>query len=398
MPSKPLSLGDLVAEQQDEQNNPFAQKAETSTDSDWEQWAESQAKQKIEADWNEGAESVEKVAADPLDAVRLMYEDALDDYRSMLDRLRTVKFATLDAREAKRLDEERDRLHDRVKLLGQQLGKTEKAVFADILLCDRDLSDYELPEFKLLGRKEFLESQYIDSLNLDPLDVPEPYVGVETDDLGKEYQTVDDLMPDEVGIIFARNVSKCISLPGENDRRFAPLNMDDRTSKESVRRAVRFAADNGYKLLRYNTGCHNYSEHVFAIVVDQENLNLATDQIKRSRSEYGIRQEDMTTDVLEKDWQEHQKEVDFDIKSYYIQYPPELGHILYNQVWRKLNDPDYRTTDEMEMIEVEKALKANGYKLKDGKAFKVIDKAKERRGAERERSEEEKISGNFRRR
>lgn len=398
MPTEPLTSGDLMAAQQNVKSDP--------TLNDWIAEHQEQmsnpfgvaAERELDPILEHGVASEDKDAVDPSAEVGEMYRWALQDYRSMVERLRNVKFATLNAREAKRLDDERSRLHDRVKILGRQIGKTEKMVFADILGCERDLSDYGLPEFKLIGKAEVDRSNFLDSINLDPMDEPEPDVSVGIDDRGNEYRSVDNLRPDEVGMVFARIVGSCISLPGENDRRFAPLSMDDRTSKEAVRRAKLFAADNGYRLLRYSTGCHNYSETVYAIVINRDSLNLATDQIKRSRNEYGIREADIPSDALEKDWQEHQSEVDRDLRHYYSQYPLEVGRTLYGQKWRKLNDPGYVATDEMESDEVKKVLKANGYKLKEGKISKVIDKAKERRDAERERSEEGRMSGDFRRR
>jgi len=332
-----------------------------------------------------------------------MYAAALRDYRTLIHNFRAIDFATLSAAEALRWDTQRSRLHNRLKLLGRQIGKTEKTVFAEILGCDRDLSEYGLPEFGLIGREDLAENRFFEQ-------GPGDYTGhigqseMEAESSagnsvrGKGYREVNDLRPGEIGLVFVRQVSKAVKLPNPDviTTRGNLMEMDGPTTREAIRRAKRFAAENGYMLLRYNTFAHEYTEDIYAIVVDEDSLNLATDQIKRMRNEYGIREEDMPREVIDMDWREHQTRIDLELEDRFGRLPAEVGRMLYDHEWRRVNDPNYLLSDTEVRQELQRVLRSNNFKLVDGKVVRVSRRAKDRR--EQERSVAEESKGLFRRR
>jgi hypothetical protein len=324
-----------------------------------------------------------------------MYYDALNDYRAFVRNFRQKDFSSLTADQALRLDTQRNRLHDRAKLLGRQLGKTEKTVFAEILAMDQDLAEYGLPEFGLITRDNLNEKRQLDILpagecleQKNPVE-PEDF-SVKKDSEGREYREVGDLQPEEVGLVFARHVERAVRLPDRSviTTRGNLMDMADRTTREAIRRAKRFAAEQGRKLLHYHVFTHEYVEDVYAVVADQVSLDSVADQIKRSRGEYGIREEDMPSEVIEADWREYQSRIDFELERRFGMLPAGVGELLYSNVWRSINDPNYRSKQSDIEKELERILKSNNFKLVDGQAVRIIRKAKERREAERDKHDE----------
>ncbi|MFZ6014774.1 MAG: hypothetical protein ACOYUZ_00245 [Patescibacteria group bacterium] len=330
------------------------------------------------------------------ETINSLYWTAHKKYRDAIKELQKFNLKDITAHKLTLIDRERNFLHNQMKELGGLLGKTESEVFADLYNLTEDLTEYQLPEFKIYSRNSFDDMYANDSLE-EFFSDERAQIGqntwiepdVQKDDRGNEFELVDDLAKDEFGIIFERKISAAVKPPDPNliSTRGSLVDMDRLGTDERIRRAKRFAADYGLKLLKYYAFSHEYTETVYAIVADKDSLGKIIDAIKRSRSEYGIRISDMDQKILELDWQEYQKKVQERLNDLGL---GPFARMLYDHVWKRINEPGYHITTEEIISEIEK----QGYEIRDGRIKKIHEsnephrrkglKAKERRGLERE--------------
>ncbi len=335
------------------------------------------------------------------DKIEDIYYDALTQYQNGVKALRNFDLKKVGDSKITAIDNERKRLHDQIKQLGQLLGKSEQEVYAEIIILNHDLKEYELPEFKLISRDELNEARMeehfheIASQNTDLSEDEESYTAdweevADINDEGKELTTVFDLKKGEFGIIFERHVSKAVRTPNPEiiTTRGTLVDMDTHGTQERIRRAKRFAADQGLKLLHYGSFAHEYTEDTFAVVVNEESLGKAVDAIKRSRSEYGIRLTDMDQVIIEKDWEEYKKAIDEQLNNR-IELGP-FAQMIYEHEWKQAHEPGYRGTD----LDIIKEIQKQGYELRGTSIVRSGEQTehltrKQRRKQEREQQMED---------
>ncbi|GEM_PF-6713095 len=85
------------------------------------------------------------------------YQDLLDDYRSKLSELRKAERRREDATFIRFIDAERDAVHRELRKVGALLGKSAEEIALDLLVSEKDLSEYNLSEFKILHTKNALD-------------------------------------------------------------------------------------------------------------------------------------------------------------------------------------------------------------------------------------------------
>ncbi len=336
------------------------------------------------------------------DEIEELYWTAQRRYREALKELHKLSHKDLPRHKFALIDKERNRLHKQIIKLGGMLGKTEREIFADLFKLTDSLAEYKLPEFKIISRDTFTELRLFDdteelldqqSSNMNKGHKNEP--NTEKNDQGNEYQVVRDLAKDEFGVLFEREISAAVKIPDPAiiKTRGMLVEMDRLGTKERIRRAKRFAADHGFKLLKHVSFAHEYTERVYGIVADKASINKLVNLIRENREEYGIRISDMDENIIESDWQNYQNSVRERLRKMHGLGP--FAQILYEHEWKRINEPGYNVSEG----EIISEITGQGYGISDGEITKTTKnpelkqkkgmKAKDRRKLERARSKQD---------
>jgi len=78
------------------------------------------------------------------------YDDLISQYQSKMQELRVAEKRRRDQNVILFLDKERNAIHNKLRKLGLSIGKSSQDIMLDILASEGDLSEYQLPEFKVL--------------------------------------------------------------------------------------------------------------------------------------------------------------------------------------------------------------------------------------------------------
>ncbi|PIR76807.1 MAG: hypothetical protein COU32_00140 [Candidatus Magasanikbacteria bacterium CG10_big_fil_rev_8_21_14_0_10_42_10] len=78
------------------------------------------------------------------------YDDLISQYQIKLQELRVAERRRRDQSIILFLDKERNAIHNKLRKLGLSIGKSSQDIMLDILASEGDLSEYQLPEFKVL--------------------------------------------------------------------------------------------------------------------------------------------------------------------------------------------------------------------------------------------------------
>jgi hypothetical protein len=336
--------------------------------------------------------------------IKYAYYDGIKAYREGMLALRDFDPKTVSLEKIHQIDRERNNLHSQIKRLGNFLGITDKEIFAELMLTQETLEKYQLPEFHLVSRDDLTIARSDDRLNsmmgYEPDEFEEAdYQLTDEDDHGNQYATANDLKKGEFGILFERSVRCAVRSPNPDifTTRGNLLPMIDRGSEERIRRAKRFAADHGFKLLHYSEFMHEYTEDIIAIVVDEDTFQRAVNLLEQNRNEYGIRLNDMDPEIVERDWQESQTYIEKKLAELSGQLGPFV-HVIYDNAWNKTHTPNYRDQEQAIIESIEK----QGYTF-DGDSIKKKEnfaehvsrkglKSKERRQLERQNNEDDPAS------
>lgn len=239
-----------------------------------------------------------------------------------------------------------NKLHNQLKELGHALHKSEKEVFADILDRSKNLDNYELPEFTIISRENLnlnrlysLEDE--EEQDLDP---------VEHEYYGEKHEAfVHDLKKGEVAILFAKKISAAVREPDNNimTTRGNLVSMQTKGEKERFRRAIRLARKLNAKILDYYEFAHEYTERIIGIVVDQDSIESVAQMIRQNREEFGIREEDMPSEIIEREWADYQAAIDLKLKGHSLS--EESARIIFDDQWRRIHEPDYEPSSAHEL-------------------------------------------------
>jgi hypothetical protein len=85
------------------------------------------------------------------------YSLKIEDYKRKLQEVRRAEKVMEDPGFIKFLDKERDDIHQELRELAPLIGKGPQDIIVDILVSDRDLSTYNLPEFKIMRTAHALD-------------------------------------------------------------------------------------------------------------------------------------------------------------------------------------------------------------------------------------------------
>jgi len=94
-----------------------------------------------------------------MESLEQTYYSLIDHYRSVWNEARKADRNRESGLVMNYLDRERDQIHDKIRQLAPQIGKTEADIALDILESERELSKYQLPEFKVLRTNRVLEKK-----------------------------------------------------------------------------------------------------------------------------------------------------------------------------------------------------------------------------------------------
>ena len=82
------------------------------------------------------------------------YQALLGEYRRVWVKVKALERRFADPRIILEQDEQRNKIHFELKKLANLLGKTSQDVDIDILINEKSLAEYKLPEFKIINLKE----------------------------------------------------------------------------------------------------------------------------------------------------------------------------------------------------------------------------------------------------
>ena len=240
---------------------------------------------------------------------------------------------------------ERDRriLHEQTIAIAHAAGRAGREVFGSHAGERQTAAARVIPEFETMTRDDILDSR----LNLhDDGSGTRQEPELRTVEGIEDVPVVHDMRNGDVGIVFARRVRNRVpsysqlasAMRSKGYARYQgpDVDMEDRGERERVRRAARLAKELGVPLLLVSDFSHNYSVNTVAIVADEASFDRIAGEIRARRAEFGIRPEDMETDVVDRDWEDHAKVVE--------SLHPETRRV-YDHLYRKLHQPDYRIGD-----------------------------------------------------
>lgn len=277
-----------------------------------------------------------------------LYNNLLSQYKEISQRLKGVPVGDP---ENFRLDNEKNRMHSHLKRIGGELGKSQSEVFSDIMGMEGDLSDYGLPEFKVINHEGMQQSLGRGSF--------EGEIGVEEDieiegEIAK--YMVRDLGKNKVAIIFTRE--DFVGLVPPNPHRkgyersmFRGIPMHLSGIEEIKRRVVRFANDNDLPVFMDDFFSHNFSSHTYGVVVDKENFDRMVSRIRDNRERYGIRPEDLDQEIVERDWEKYKKEIAERLVDLEKFMGVDAARYFFECKWNEHFDPGTRMLTDEEFLE-----------------------------------------------
>jgi len=274
------------------------------------------------------------MAIDPRDTENL-YRTLLRQYREISERFMDPNLVP-GGFEYFELDREKNRIHKSVKRIGAQLLKPEAEVFSDIVGSSMNLSDSELQEFEVINHTK---------MEVDPFVYGEPEAGIffeEDVEIEGERapRVVRSLTKDQIAIIFTRENSVAILPPaprleGYERSSFAHIPLHLPGTKEVIRRAIRFARDNDCPIFLGSYFSHNFSSNTYGVVVDSENFYRMVSILRNHREEYGIREQDLDSEIVKKDQKNYEKEVTEGLKPLAEFMGEDAARYLFDYEWKK---------------------------------------------------------------
>lgn len=301
-----------------------------------------------------------------------VYQDALRRYQELTSRFNEFTRTHRGDPASVGLEHARRVLHEQLILLAQAAGHAGRETFDRGTSEGRERVTRVLPGFQSIVREDAFDAlEWNPRDGVDPVRVPE----IETVEGVDGVSVVRGLGEDEVGIVFARRVTcRVPSLSGlarstqtQGYARYSgpDVDMEVRGERERVRRAARLAKELGVPLVEMGTFSHNYREVAYGVVVDSKTFERVASEIRARPTEFGIRPEDLDAEVVERDWQSYQENVDRVLGF--------EGKAVYEHMYRKLNDPQYRISDKRFVAEQEKVRREGGVRQEEGKRQKVRD-------------------------
>ncbi len=93
------------------------------------------------------------------------YKLLLEKYRRQLFKLRKAEREGSDSAEIISIDNERNAIHNKLRKIAPDIGLTSQDITLDILVSDKDLSGYGLPEFKVLRTNTAMDRDFYVSVD-----------------------------------------------------------------------------------------------------------------------------------------------------------------------------------------------------------------------------------------
>lgn len=282
------------------------------------------------------------------------YENLLREYKEISLRLNSLLPG--DERYV-RIDQKKNDIHNNLKREGLKLGKSEREVFADIMGEEENLASDGLPEFSVANITQ--EDQFFgaSSFYKDEEEDDEPVQ--ESFEIQGEFapQVVSRLRKGEFVIIFAEKEFIGLIPPNTSPQRayersrFRSIPFHLQGVEEKERRAVRFAKEAGCPVFRDSLFSHNYARERTGVVVNEENFYTTITLLRDNRDKYGIREEDLDPEVVERDWERYKEELVESLKPLEEFMGENAARYFFEYMWNKYFNPDTRMLSDKELLQ-----------------------------------------------